>query len=104
MWSVVFESNRVEDEVKKLIKTGHLTKEDQIIIRSWIQQVIYHGPDSIRGDFKWADHPLTGDWKGYRASAFSSRGRILYKIESEKITIRIARITSDHNYKKGLKK
>lgn len=104
MWLVEFESSAVEKEVISLIKAKKLSAEDQVIIHSWIQQVSAHGPESIRGDFKWADHDLVGEWVGYRSSAFSNRGRIIYRIVDKKVVIKIARITDDHDYKKGRKK
>ena len=104
MWSVEFESPAVEKEITALIKTKKLTIEDQAIIHAWIRQISVHGPESIRGDFKWADHALQGDWVGYRSSAFSNRGRIIYRIVDKKVVIKIARITDEHNYKKGRNK
>lgn len=101
MWLVEFESSAVEKEVRALIKAKRLTLEDQAIIHAWIQQVSAHGPESIRGDFKWADHALHGEWMGYRSSAFSHRGRIIYRILDKKVVIKIARITDQHNYVKG---
>ena len=104
MWSVEFESLAVEKEVTVLIKSKKLTVEDQMIIHAWIKQITAHGPESIRGDFKWADHALQGEWLGYRSSAFSNRGRIIYRILDKKIVIKIARITNEHGYRKGRKK
>jgi len=104
MWSVEFESSVAEKEVKLLIKAKKLTADDQVIIHAWIQQISLHGPESIRGDFKWADHSLHGEWVGYRSSSFSNRGRIIYRIVDKKVVIKIARITDEHNYKKGRKK
>lgn len=104
MWIVEFESSQVEKEIADLIKSKKLTVEDQAIIHAWIQQISLHGPESVRGDFKWADHPLIGDWEGYRSSAFSNRGRIIYRIVEKKIMIKIARITDSHDYKKGKKR
>ncbi|MBL7557205.1 MAG: hypothetical protein JNM24_15370 [Bdellovibrionaceae bacterium] len=103
MWSVEFENSQVEKEVSLLIKTKKLTAADQAIIHAWIQQMSLHGPDSIRGDFKWADHALHEEWEGYRSSSFSNRGRIIYRIVEKKVIIKIARITDVHNYKKGRK-
>lgn len=104
MWLVEFENLAVEKEVTALIKSKKLTNDDQAIIHAWIQQISAHGPESIRGDFKWADHALHGDWIGYRSSSFSNRGRIIYRIVEKKVIIKIARITDEHNYKKGPKK
>jgi mRNA-degrading endonuclease YafQ of YafQ-DinJ toxin-antitoxin module len=104
MWSVEFENTAVEKEVKTLIRSKKLSIEDQAIIRAWVQQISIHGPESIRGDFKWADHALRGEWIGHRSSAFSNRGRIIYRIIDKKVVIKIARITDEHDYKKGSKK
>jgi mRNA-degrading endonuclease YafQ of YafQ-DinJ toxin-antitoxin module len=101
MWLVEFESPQIEKEVATLIRSKKLTIEDQSVIHAWIQQVTHYGPESIRGDFKWSDPALHGDWDGYRSSAFSNRGRIIYKIVEQKILIQIARITVQHEYKKG---
>jgi len=104
MWSVEYESSAVEKAVTALIKSKKLTTADQAIIHAWIQQISAHGPESIRGNFKWADHSLQGEWAGYRSSAFSNRGRIIYRIVDKKVVIKIARITDKHDYKKGRKK
>jgi len=100
VWSVEFENQKVEQEVEALIRGRKLTLSDQAIIQAWIRQVMYHGPESIRGDSKWADHALGEEWKGYRSSAFSNRGRIIYRIIENKILIQIARITHEHDYRK----
>lgn len=101
MWSVEFESPKVQAEIQALMRARKLSKDDQIIINAWIQQIAHHGPESIRGDFKWADHALTGEWEGYRSSAFSNKGRIVYRVVEKKVLIQIARITEDHDYRKG---
>lgn len=103
MWSIEFESLKAQQEVERLIKAKKLSAEDQALIHAWIQQVSHHGPESIRGDFKWADHALSGEWAGYRSSVYSNRGRIVYRIVENKILILIARITPEHNYRKEKK-
>lgn len=100
MWRVEFESSQVQIEIESLIRSGKLTKDDQAVINSWIRQVTFHGPQSIRGEYKWADHALRDEWKGYRTSAFSNRGRIIYRIEEKLVKILIARITDVHDYAK----
>jgi len=100
MWQVEFESSKVEKEVESLIKKGHLTSEDRIVILAWIRQISLKGPESVLGDKRWDDHELYQEWKGYRASCFSNSGRIIYKVEKEVVKILIARITADHDYKK----
>lgn len=103
MWSIEFESEKVQEEIEALIRGRKLTHADQAVIHAWIRQVTYYGPESVRGDSKWADHALEGDWDGYRSSAFSNRGRIIYRIFEKKILIQIARITHEHDYRKKTK-
>ena len=98
-WSVEFESDEVKQEVAALIASGKLTKEDQIIIRKWTEQVEAHGPESLTEFGQWDDHTLDFEWEGYRSSAFSNRGRIIYRIENKKVIVSVARITPNHNYK-----
>ena len=103
MWSVEFASEEVEKEVASLMRARKISRSDQIVIHAWIRQITYHGPESVRGDAKWADHALTGEWVGYRSSAFSNRGRIIYRVFENKILIQIARITNEHDYRKKSK-
>ncbi len=100
MWVVEMESLRAERELEKLVKTGALTETDQFIISAWTKQVMFHGPKSLRTDNKWADHPLEDEWEGYRSSSFSTRGRIIYRIEGKMVKVKVARITTKHDYKK----
>ena len=100
MWKVQFENTKVQSEIEKLIKSGRLTKADEEVIAAWIRQIAMHGPESIRNDRKWADHDLEDNWKGYRSSAFSVRGRIIYRVEEKVVKIKVARITDAHDYKK----
>lgn len=100
MWLVEFASEDVEKEVAALIRARRISRSDQVVIHAWIRQITYHGPGSVRGDSKWADHALVGEWEGYRSSAFSNRGRIIYRIVESKILIQIARITGEHDYRK----
>jgi len=104
MWRVEFENESVQDEIEALIRSRKLTRADQAIIHAWIRQITYYGPESVRGDLKWADHALEGEWNGYRSSAFSHRGRIIYRVFEKKILIQIARLTHEHDYRKGKKK
>lgn len=101
MWSVECESHEVEKSIlKKMIQSQELSDSDMRVISMWIRQVTFHGPESIRGDFKWADHKLDNEWEGYRSSAFSNQGRIIYRIENQKVKVIIARITPAHDYRK----
>ncbi len=100
MWNVLFTGD-CEKQIKKHIADGLIDEDDKRIISIWIKQVKKHGPNSLReGKSIWYDHDLTGKWNGYRASAYSYSGRIIYKIENKKIVVKVVRITPDHDYKR----
>ena len=80
MWKVEMESKEAERELEDLVKSGLLSLEDQFVIATWTRQVMLHGPGSLKLDSKWADHALSGEWKGFRSSAFSQAGRIIYRV------------------------
>ena len=101
MWKVLFTS-KCEEEIKELAKKGLLTEDDKRVISIWIKQVKKHGPDSLRlgqSSSTWYDHDLDRKWTGYRASSYSYSGRIIYKVENDVITVKVVRISPDHDYK-----
>ena len=98
MWQVLFTA-KAEHEIKEQVKLGLLTDEDREVISTWIKQVKEFGPDSLAQGHFWHDHSLEDNWKGHRSSAFSYRGRIIYKIEDKKITVIVVRLTSSHDYR-----
>ncbi len=100
MWKVEFETPQAEADAEEMIKTGVLTTEDRRVIAAWVRQIALQGPESVEKDKRWADHPLEKEWKGYRSSAFSNRGRIIYKIEEKVVKVLVERITKTHDYRR----
>lgn len=66
----------------------------------WLDQMEEFGPEFIAVSSEWHDHALDRDWIGFRSSAFSSVGRVIYKIIEDQILVEVYRVTPDHNYKK----
>jgi len=97
MWKVLFTA-KAERDIRQMVKQGFLTDNDRRIITTWIRQVKKHGPDSLKNESIWYDHSLKGKFQGYRASAFSYSGRIIYKVEAKKITVIVIKVTPDHRY------
>ena len=93
------ETKEAERELEALVKSKTLSVSDQFVIASWTRQVMFHGPESLQIDPKWADHELYEDWRGYRSSAFSTAGRIIYRVEDGVVKVKVARITNDHDYR-----
>ena len=92
---------KIKPEAEAIFKTDELTLDDKLIIRKWAQTIIEHGPDELqKAPSIWADHPLYGEWQGHRASSFSYRGRIIYRVEAEVVTVVVVKITTSHDYKR----
>jgi len=103
MWQVEMETKAAERELELLVKSGALSEADQFVIATWTRQVMFHGPESLGRDPTWNDHELHGTWDGYRSSAFSNAGRIIYRIDGKTVKVKVARITHEHDYKKERK-
>lgn len=101
-WKVII-SEKAQKEFLNLKSNGAITIDDQNVIRAWVNDIVFNGVDNIIDSKKWNDHALDGEWAGYRSSSFSFKGRIIYKVDGQKITVIVVRITDSHNYKKGVK-
>lgn len=97
MYKVVFTLN-CSKEVSQMKKEGILSDDELLVIRAWIQEMSLNGPQYISECGYWNDHPLKEKRTNERSSSFSESGRIIYKINKNKILIRILKITPDHNY------
>ena len=96
LWQV-----KIEDKATEIFQKKTLTHDDLEVIKEWRKTVGEGGPGALlnRPDI-WADHPLYGEWVGYRSSSFSYKGRLIYRVESKIVTVVLVRITKDHDYKK----
>ncbi len=97
MYKVIL-TKKCSNELLKQKKSGDLSNEDLILIRTWTSEMSNFGPDYIESCGHWNDHELKGDRLGERSSSFSSSGRIIYKIKNNKIEISVVKITADHDY------
>ena len=100
MWEVLF-TDKCEKEIKKHIKEAQISEDDMRVIGIWIKQVKKHGPESLRisgQKSNWNDHDLDRKWSGHRACNYSYQGRIIYKVEGNKIKVIVVKITPNHDY------
>ena len=96
MWRV-----KIDNEAAKIFESDELTNEDRVVIQTWAKTVTQHGPEGLlENPSVWADHPLYDEWRGYRSSSFSYKGRIIYKVEDKVVTVIVVRITTKHDYKR----
>jgi len=90
-----------ERQLDELIRRNKFSEDDARVIRAWTQLVIEHGPEILKTQPSvWADHALEGEWEGHRASSYSYSGRIIYSVHEKIVTVKVVRITPDHNYRK----
>lgn len=93
---------RIEENAAEIFLSGQLTRDDLEVIKEWRRAIVEgSGPEALlkRPD-RWADHALHGRWEGHRASSFGYRGRIIYRVENEIVTVVVVRITPEHDYGK----
>lgn len=86
--------------LKDLLEKEVVTKADVKVLLEWVDEMEEFGPEHIAQSSEWHDHELFREWAGHRSSAFSSAGRVIYKILENKIVVEVHKVTTDHNYKK----
>ena len=89
-----------ESELRKLLQKKLITNADVKVLLRWVDEMEEYGPKHIADSPEWYDHALNRDWCGYRSSAFSNSGRVIYKIIDNKVVVEVHRVTTNHNYKK----
>lgn len=92
---------KITEEAAQVFESNELSREDKIVIENWAKTVRKYGPQELlKEPGVWADHPLYGDWRGHRASSFSYKGRIIYRIKDNIVTVVVMKITTSHNYRR----
>ena len=83
-------------------KKGLFSPDDGRVLEAWAREMETFGPDYIANSTEWRDHALDREWTGYRASCFSLKGRIIYKIIDEHtiVVCLVERVTPNHDYKR----
>lgn len=98
-WSVEM-TKEAEKSLRLDFKNGKITSADIKVIKRWIADVEGQGLEYSQNKPDWRDHQLKGNWKAHRAISFSYTGRLIYRVENEKVVVRVVRVTADHDYKK----
>jgi mRNA-degrading endonuclease YafQ of YafQ-DinJ toxin-antitoxin module len=87
-----------ERQFKQEKKLDKFSENDLINILAWIYEMSEFAPNYIKNSKYWRDHTLSGDRWGQKASSFSAKGRIIYKIALSSREVLILKISSDHTY------
>ena len=98
-WKIIIEAS-AKKELHDLLNTKIIDQNDIQVLKKWVSEIEENGPNAVLDSSFWNDHPLHSDWKGYRSSSFSYRGRIIYKVINEKIVVQVVRVTADHDYRR----
>jgi addiction module RelE/StbE family toxin len=98
-WSVEM-TDEAEATLRADFEYGRIISEDIKVIKRWIADVEEQGLEYAQRSKDWRDHELEGEWKGHNAISFSHMGRVIYRVENEKVIVRVVRVTADHDYKK----
>jgi addiction module RelE/StbE family toxin len=69
------------------------------LYEKWKDIVRISGPNGLRAIRGFHDEALRGQWKGFRSSRLGQKYRVLYKIESRKLLIKVVDLTP-HDYRK----
>lgn len=87
-WTVEMTA-KAEKELLQLLKQERISRDDTRVIRRWIKEMENFGPDFIKRSAEWHDHALEREWFGFRSSAYSSSGRIIYKVFDDKVLVQV---------------
>lgn len=97
-WKVDYEAH-VAKEIRAQLNDGSLSTDDLQALSKWVDIIEEWGPGHVQTPY-WNDHPLEAEWTGFRSASFSVRGRVIYRIEGNRLIVMVVRVTATHNYKK----
>ncbi len=92
MWQVL-EHRRV---VRRLAKTPvEVLKRYE----KWKDIVTISGPQGLRSIKGFRDESLSGEWKGHRSSRLGQQFRVIYKVDTLNIAVKVIDLTA-HDYRR----
>ena len=92
MWRI-YEHRRIDRAISSI--------PEEILKRyeKWKDVVTLSGPSGLRQIKGFHDESLSGEWKGHRSSRIGLKYRVIYRIESERVSVFIIDLTA-HDYRK----
>jgi addiction module RelE/StbE family toxin len=93
MWEI-YEHKKVTKQLKKL------PVEILMKYEKWKDIVVISGPEGLKLIKGFNDESLSGKWAGYRSSRLNIQYRLIYKIENDKLYVKVFKITA-HDYRKN---
>ncbi len=91
-WTIVEERDavRVIDALPRQVAGKYTT---------WLSIVRERGPQGLRAIKGFHDEKLSGELKQFRSSRLNQQWRVIYRVESNVVTVYVERITP-HDYRK----
>ena len=65
----------------------------------WKDIVTTSGPEGLKRIRGFNDEALRGEWKGHRSSRLGSQYRVIYRIETQNVVVKVIDITA-HDYRR----
>ena len=91
MWTVL------EHKTKATKVLDKAPKQLQEKYDLWKQTIERDGPKGVREFSGFCDHPLKGEWKGYRSSSLNDQYRVIYEIDKKNVTVFVEQV-GPHDY------
>jgi len=65
----------------------------------WKDIVTLSGPQGLREIRGFNDESLRGEWSGHRSSRLSGQYRVIYRVESQDVVVKVIDLTA-HDYRR----
>jgi addiction module RelE/StbE family toxin len=65
----------------------------------WKDIVTLSGPQGLREIRGFNDESLRGEWRGHRSSRLSGQCRVIYRVESQDVVVKVIDLTA-HDYRR----
>jgi addiction module RelE/StbE family toxin len=92
MWAI-YEHRRVPKQLESM--------PEEVLKRyeKWKDVVTISGPQGLRKIKGLRDESLRGEWKGHRSSRLNQQYRVIYKVEKDRVLIKVVSVTP-HDYRR----
>jgi addiction module RelE/StbE family toxin len=92
MWAI-YEHKKVGKQLKAL-PLDVLKRYEK-----WKDVVSLSGPVGLKRIKGFHDEALRGDWMGYRSSRLNIQYRVIYKVERDRVLVKVVNVTP-HDYRR----
>ena len=93
---------RIEEhrQVEKELSSACVPLEILKRYEKWKDIAMLFGPQGLRAIKGFRDDALGGEWKGYRSSRLNEQWRVIYRVVTNVLLVRVVRVTP-HDYRRA---